>query len=485
MQQNSTILIVDDEQFGRDTLEGLLHNQGYKLVFARSGPEALSKAEMVTPDVILLDVMMPEMDGFEVCLRIRANPRLAEIPIILLTALGDYNSRLTGIKSGADDFITKPFDAIELRARIHTTTRLNRYRRLKEQRARFEWVVEQSDDGYLVINERDMILYCNAKAQVYLELPDDDKKEVGCSFIEAIQHQHYEPHPFEAWTTWPKIPYDDLSVPRYLVRPETSTAEAFWLQVHVFEGPARAEAGRIIRLRDVTQQMTLQRDMRGFHAAVLHKLRTPLTIATSSLQLLVEHAHQLPVDEIIGFSKTAYLGVKRLGNVVNDVLQYVHVPTLVKPEEGFKILQLEEVLSQLCASLGLKNVTVANLNHLKDTQLKLSRHAVELILIEILENAKKFHPNQNPSIDVSVSCVGSEKIVLKISDNGVTLSPDQLRKAWTPYYQGEKYFTGEVDGIGLGLSMVSSLVWGVGGRCSIYNCSPGPGVTIELVLPLA
>ena len=113
--------------------------------------------------------MMPEMNGFEVCKRIRATPHLAEIPIILLTALGDYNSRLMGIKAGADDFITKPFDAIELRARIHTTTRLNRYRRLKEQRARFEWVVEQADDGYLVCNERDKILYLNSMARLYLD----------------------------------------------------------------------------------------------------------------------------------------------------------------------------------------------------------------------------------------------------------------------------------------------------------------------------
>ncbi|MCB0210202.1 MAG: response regulator [Anaerolineae bacterium] len=484
MQQSSIILIVDDEQYGRDTLEGLLHSRGYELVFARNGPEALAKAEIVTPDVILLDVMMPEMNGFEVCQRIRANPRLAEIPIILLTALGDYDSRLTGIKSGADDFITKPFDAVELRARIHTTTRLNRYRRLKEQRARFEWVVDQADDGYLVVNERDTILYCNATARLYLELPANDEKVSSRSFIETIQLQHYEPQPFEAWTTWPNIPTNELALPRYLVRPETSTAEAFWLQVNIFEGPAKAEAGRIIRLRDVTQQMTLQRDMRGFHASVLHKLRTPLTIATSSLQLLTEHAQQLPLDEIISFSKTAYLGVKRLKHVVNDVLQYMHVPTLVEPEEGFKLSQLPEVVNQLCDSLGLRDITVAELNYPENMQLKLSHQAVELILIEILENAKKFHPNQNPSVEVSVSYAGNEKIILRISDNGLTLSPEQLRKVWTPYYQGEKYFTGEIDGIGLGLSMVSSLVWGVGGRCSIFNCSPGPGVTIELVLPL-
>jgi two-component system cell cycle response regulator len=72
---------------------------------------------------------------------------------------------------------------------------------------------------------------------------------------------------------------------------------------------------------------------------------------------------------------------------------------------------------------------------------------------------------------------------LQICDDGVTLSPAQLVQAWTPYYQGEKYFTGEFHGMGLGLSMVASLVWGVGGTCRLFNREDGPGVVVELVLP--
>jgi diguanylate cyclase (GGDEF)-like protein len=81
---------------------------------------------------MLLDVMMPDMDGFEVCTRLRANPRLAELPVVMVTALDDRESRLRGLEVGADDFMSKPFDRAELRARIRTITRLNRYRRLVE-----------------------------------------------------------------------------------------------------------------------------------------------------------------------------------------------------------------------------------------------------------------------------------------------------------------------------------------------------------------
>ena len=128
----SIILIVDDEVISRYTVEALLESEGYTLIFAESGKEALEKAEIFAPDLMLLDVMMPGMNGFEVCQRLREKPRLAELPVVMVTALGDRESRLRGIEMGADDFMTKPFDKDELRARVRSITRLNRYRRLVE-----------------------------------------------------------------------------------------------------------------------------------------------------------------------------------------------------------------------------------------------------------------------------------------------------------------------------------------------------------------
>jgi len=136
----STILIVDDDPAGRHTLESILDQQGYQLVMAENGIQALEKAEQCLPDVILLDVMMPGMDGFEVCQLIRKNPLVAEIPIIMLTALDDRKSLLDGLEAGADDYITKPYDRHELRARLIGITRLNRYRKLLEDRVNLEQV---------------------------------------------------------------------------------------------------------------------------------------------------------------------------------------------------------------------------------------------------------------------------------------------------------------------------------------------------------
>jgi putative two-component system response regulator len=115
-----------------------LDGQGYQLEMAENGSQALEKARLLLPDVILLDVMMPGMDGFEVCRRIRNDKTLAEIPVIMLTALDDKRSLLDGLDAGADDYITKPYDRFELRARLIGITRLNRYRKLVEERANIE-----------------------------------------------------------------------------------------------------------------------------------------------------------------------------------------------------------------------------------------------------------------------------------------------------------------------------------------------------------
>jgi len=137
-ESRSTILIVDDEPSGRDTLESILEPEGYTLVMAENGYQAIEKALVIQPDVILLDVMMPGMNGFEVCRRIREEKNLAEIPILFLTALDDRRSLLNGLEAGADEFISKPYDRYELRARLLGITRLNRFRKLTEERSNLE-----------------------------------------------------------------------------------------------------------------------------------------------------------------------------------------------------------------------------------------------------------------------------------------------------------------------------------------------------------
>ena len=139
----STILIVDDNASARETLISMLEGENYELELAKDGFQTLQILNRLRPDLILLDVMMPGMDGFEVCRRIRATPHLAEVPIIILTALDDRASLLMGLEAGADDFLSKPVDRYELQARVRTIVRLNRYRQLVEQRENLREMTER------------------------------------------------------------------------------------------------------------------------------------------------------------------------------------------------------------------------------------------------------------------------------------------------------------------------------------------------------
>ena len=112
------ILCVDDEPPNLNLLDAILSPRGYEVVLAVSGPEALEKIRSERIDICLLDVMMPEMDGFEVCRRIKADDLYRNVPVVMITSYADQENRIRGIEAGAEDFISKPFDSAEVLARI-------------------------------------------------------------------------------------------------------------------------------------------------------------------------------------------------------------------------------------------------------------------------------------------------------------------------------------------------------------------------------
>ena len=123
----SRVLIVDDERRNVELLKVLLAPEGYLLLTATSGEEALNLLTDQKPDLILLDVMMPGMDGYAVAGKIKENPATRNIPVIMLTALDDRNARMLGLNAGAEDFLTKPVDRAELCVRVRNLLRLKTY----------------------------------------------------------------------------------------------------------------------------------------------------------------------------------------------------------------------------------------------------------------------------------------------------------------------------------------------------------------------
>jgi diguanylate cyclase (GGDEF)-like protein len=130
----ATILIVDDIPQNLQVLGQVLSQEGYRVAVATSGAQAIDVASKVQPDLILLDVMMPEMDGFEACKRLKTIDELANVPIIFLTARSSTEDLVAGFDAGAVDFISKPFINVELLARVRTQVRINHLMKELEQK---------------------------------------------------------------------------------------------------------------------------------------------------------------------------------------------------------------------------------------------------------------------------------------------------------------------------------------------------------------
>lgn len=479
MEESPIVLIVDDELAGQEALEGALFSQGYRLVFSDNGQDAYQKALEEIPDVILLDVMMPGQDGFEVCRRLRSDPLLAELPILLVTALDDHTSRIKGIEAGADDFISKPFDRIELRARLRTITRLNRFRRLLLERSRFIWVVDQASEGYIVLNPEGFILYANSAARILLNFSSEEK--LTETFRNWVR-KYYICEPEERWKDMQKPA--ELNSPLFLIRPETPVHKPVWIQVEILHFPYEDNQSTLLKLTEITQHLALRQEIWSFHSMIFHKLQTPFASMRMAGDLLMRQIERQEYEGLSDLADAVLNGINRLGSEIRDVLFYTNSQNITRMGKNICVGDLPRLVSVICQDHGIENFSVSTEEDIsKEITLVLSGQAVEVILREILENAKKFHPTLSPHIDVLISRAQDQKICIAIQDDGINLSPEQLEQVWLPYYQAEKEFTGEVKGMGLGLSTVATLLWEVRGKCLMINRVDRPGVIVELYIP--
>jgi len=190
----SYLLFADDNEDMRQMVRALLEASGHEVGLAPDGPSALQSIERREPDLLLLDVDMPRMTGFEVCRLVKGNPFTSRIPVLMLTAEGDIDSKIEGFEAGADDYLAKPFDPRELRARVTALLRLVRRESDRNPTSGLPggWAIEENIAGRINRDEPFAVCYLDldnfkAFADTFgFAVADQVIKEMGGALREAV-----------------------------------------------------------------------------------------------------------------------------------------------------------------------------------------------------------------------------------------------------------------------------------------------------------
>ena len=499
MNSTSTILIVDDHAANRETLVELLHNHEYRLVEAANGLDALLLAAQWLPDLILLDVMMPEMDGFEVCRRLRADPQLAEVPVIMVTALDDRQSRIMGIGCGADDFVSKPFDAAELRTRVRTITRLNRYGRLLRERAKVEEasqkiheqaaLIDLATDAIVVLDTDGRVQSWNPGAEKIFGTPAPEAHGRPLAVLISKGESKRLESALGDTLLQGEWRGDLLS---FRPNGENVITHSHWTLLRHADGRAR---GILTVSTDQTEFKKLQaqfyraqrmESLGALAGGITHDLNNmlaPVLMASEMLQAGPPPEIQREMAKVIQVS------AERGAGLVRQILAFA------RGSEGAERTELQpghlvrDVVSMARETFP-KTIEIAS----QADTLSLIRAdptQIHQVLLNLLVNARDAMNGsgkitvrgENRVLDAAFAAQkpgakAGPHVVLRVTDTGSGMTPEVLAKIWNPFFTTKP----PGKGTGIGLSTVMNIVKEHDGFVDVTS-QPGKGTTFVIYLP--
>lgn len=475
------VLLIDDDRLVHERFRNITGDR-YELHSAYDGEEGLARAVGGMPDLILLDVMMPGTDGLTVCNNLRAHPFVCDIPIIMLTALDDQETRLKSMMEGADEFLTKPFNELEMTLRLRNLLQINRYRRLQNERARIQWLLDGAQEAFLILDDQLAIEYANHQACALLGLSQPVGIGEPVNFQLAVCDFYLEPR--SAWNEWLTNPQAGENSAVNLIRPATPTspAKTFLMRTHVHL--VRNRASILVRLTDITAEAKAQILRWSFQYHVAHKLFTPITGLKAGLEMLEETAASKLDQAEIEALDAAMKSTARLLADCRKVVNYLDLNNACPSSGKFPLKDISTLCGEIWSSAGIR-MAVCDLDaKLWLRALAMPEIPLAAILAELTANSRKFSLGGPPQITVRIEASTKGTAILRFSDVGMPIPPEQLAQVWAPYFQAEKSFTGSVSGMGLGLPSVALLVRQAGGAFAIKNNDFGKGVTVTLEIPL-
>lgn len=491
MDANGTILIAEDDLISQQVLRNFLSTEGFRLEFVDEGTGVMARALALMPELILLDVMLPGVDGFTLCKQLRGDPKLGDVPIIMLTALDDDDSRVKAIELGADEFLTKPVNEAELKARVRTITQLYRFRRMLAQRAKFETIIELAPDGIVVVDLEGAVRVTNQAFRRMMSFGESDPL-LGRSLLSLVAADKRED--FARTLASLRAPDSKpASVETRLVR---ALGDEFVAECTAGYLDFEEKGSIQVLVRDVSEKKRLEgqflrmqrlQSVGTLAGGIAHDLKNALTPV-----LLGVHMARLNIKEgpALRYLDTIEKAASRSTEIIKQILAFA------RGVEGEKrLLQPQYVLRELDKILGQtlpKEITL--LMELPDDDWLVKGDATQIhqVFMNLCVNARDAMPQggtltvrlENMTLEAPMAsrlhtdAVPGSYVCTSVTDTGTGIPPSVMDKLFEPFVT-----TKEVGrGTGLGLSSALGIVRSHGGFITV-DTALNQGTTFRVFLP--
>ena len=430
------ILAVEDSRTQAEALRSLLDDAGYAVTVARAGGDALRELHAQKTDLVISDVIMPGMNGFDLCRALRADAALAHIPFIVLTSLAEPLDIMRGLECGADNYVTKPYEPDVLLRRIERT------------------LVSRGTS------------------------PSDAPREpIGVTFLGAS---------FQVGSTREQILDVLISSFEDVVRANAAlrSAEAEREALYVKERQARLESENARRRAEEANQAKSE-----FLAMMSHDLRTPLNAIGGYSELLALGVRGPVNDAQLAALDRIRRNQRHLLNLVNDVLSFARLETGEIPLNvtSFNLNRTIRPLRAVIEPQATKRAIQYKFDPCDDgVAVRADAERVEQVLINLLGNAVKYSPPDQP-IFVSASPQG-DMLAISVADRGAGIDPLEQGMIFDKFYRGQSYRDptqrNRVGGTGMGLAICRAIVTAHGGTIGVTS-QLGHGSVFTFTLPTA